>query len=159
MEPRIETIGEKKLVGRRMAMSLSDNKTQELWHGFMSRRKEITNSLGTDLYSLRVYNDGYFKHFNPSAEFDKWAAIEVTDYNHVPPEMKTLTVPGGLYAVFFYKGAASAGGPTYQYIYGTWIPESGYELDNRPHFDLLGTKYKNEDPDSEEELWIPIKTK
>jgi AraC family transcriptional regulator len=34
-----------------------------------------------------------------------------------------------------------------------------YFLDDRPHFEILGDKYKNGDPDSEEEIWIPIKQK
>jgi AraC family transcriptional regulator len=37
--------------------------------------------------------------------------------------------------------------------------DSAYDLDNRPHFEILGEKYKNESPDSEEELWIPVKLK
>jgi hypothetical protein len=28
-----------------------------------------------------------------------------------------------------------------------------------PHFEVLGDKYKNNDPSSEEEVWIPIKPK
>jgi len=32
-------------------------------------------------------------------------------------------------------------------------------LDNRPHFEVLGEKYKNGDPESEEEIWIPVKEK
>jgi AraC family transcriptional regulator len=71
--------------------------------------------------------------------------------------MEPLALPGGLYAVFLYHGAASQADQTFQYIFGTWIPNSGYSLDNRPHFEILGKKYKNEDPDSEEEIWIPIK--
>lgn len=47
----------------------------------------------------------------------------------------------------------------FQYIFGTWLPASGYYLDNRPHFEILGHKYKNNDPDSEEEIWIPVKPK
>jgi AraC family transcriptional regulator len=58
-----------------------------------------------------------------------------------------------------HKGAASTGQKIFQYIFETWLPNSGYLLDNRPHFEILGAKYKNEDPDSEEELWIPIKHK
>ena len=38
-------------------------------------------------------------------------------------------------------------------------PNSDYKPDDRPHFELLGAKYKNDDPDSEEEIWIPIKRK
>jgi AraC family transcriptional regulator len=37
------------------------------------------------------------------------------------------------------------------------VTNSKYLLDNRPHFETLGEKYKNEDPSSEEEVWIPIK--
>jgi AraC family transcriptional regulator len=73
--------------------------------------------------------------------------------------METLNSPRGLYAVFQYKGAASKGAETYQYIYGTWLPESDFLLDNRPHFAVMGEKYKNEDPDSEEEMWIPVKNR
>ena len=41
MIPRIETINEKKLVGKRMTMSYADYRIGELWGSFMSRRKEI----------------------------------------------------------------------------------------------------------------------
>jgi AraC family transcriptional regulator len=159
MKPRIETLKEKKLTGKRMRMSLSGNKTGELWRSFMLRRKEITNNIGTDLYSMQVYDPLYFSKFSYDAEFEKWAAIEVTDFSIVPDEMETTILPEGLYAVFLHKGAASKGRETFQYIFGTWLPGSDYLLDNRPHFELIGEKYKNEDPDSEEEIWIPVKPK
>ena len=159
MEPRIDTIGEKKLVGKRLSMSLSNNKTRELWQSFMSRRKEIKKVIGTDLYSMQILDPSYFNNFNPGKEFEKWAVAEVTSLDDVPSEMETFTLPSGLYAVFLHKGPASAGPKTFQYIFGTWLPESEYTLDNRPHFEILGEKYKNEDPDSEEEIWIPVKLK
>ena len=28
-----------------------------------------------------------------------------------------------------------------------------------PHFEILGAQYKNNEPDSEEEIWIPIQLK
>ncbi|TQE66329.1 GyrI-like domain-containing protein [Leptospira noguchii] len=42
------------------------------------------------------------------------------------------------------------------HIFQEWLPNSGYKLEHRPHFELLGSKYKNNDPTSEEEVWIPI---
>ncbi len=157
MEHRIEILTEKKLTGQRIIMSFANNKTYELWHGFMPRRKEIKNNIGTNLYSLQIYAPLFFDNFNPHKEFEKWAAVEVTDYNVIPPEMHTLTLPGGLYVVFNYIGAASEAAPAFQFILGTWLPNSEYILDNRPHFEILGEKYKNEDPASEEEIWIPIR--
>ena len=64
-----------------------------------------------------------------------------------------------VYAVFVHKGAAGSGPEIFRYIFGKWLPESGYLPDKRPHFEILGEKYKNEDPDSEEEIWIPVKPK
>lgn len=159
MEPRIEILPAKKLVGKRLVMSLLTNRTHELWQSFMSRRKEVGNTIGTPLYSMQWYGATYFDHFNPSTEFEKWAAIEVTNFDQVPDGMEAIALPSGLYAVFLYRGAASGGPQLFQFIFGTWLPNSEYTLDNRPHFEVLGEKYKNEDPDSEEEIWIPIKRK
>jgi len=159
MIPRIEVLAEKKLVGKRMTMSLTNNKTGELWRGFMMQQKEIQNSIGTELYSMQIYPSTYFRDFNPDTEFEKWALTEVNDFSTIPDEMQSFTLTGGLYAVFLHQGAASAGPEIFQYIFGTWLPSSGFLLDDRPHFELLGEKYKNNDPDSEEEIWIPIKAK
>jgi AraC family transcriptional regulator len=156
MQARIETLTGKKLVGKRMTMSFADNKTFELWKNFMPRLKDIQNKIGTDLYSMQIYTPSFFDRFNPEVEFEKWAAIEVTDFETVPDEMEAFALQGGLYAVFFYKGAASEAAGTFRYILGTWLPNSEYALDNRPHFEILGEKYKKDDPGSEEEIWIPI---
>jgi AraC family transcriptional regulator len=122
----------------------------------MQKRKEIRNHIGNKLYSIQVYDSAYFNNFNPVAGFEKWAAVEVADFETVPAEMETFILPGGLYAVFLYKGL-STDSAIFQYIFGTWLPGSTYLLDERPHFEVLGEKYKNDDPDSEEEIWIPIK--
>jgi AraC family transcriptional regulator len=157
MEPTIKTLQEKKLVGMRLNMSLTNNKTQQLWQHFMSKRKEITNSVGDTLYSLQNYAPYYFSNFNPDTSFEKWAAIEVRTHEQIPVLLEPFILPGGLYAVFLYKGNPQEGAGFFQYIFGTWLPKSGYELDHRPHFETLGEKYKNGNPESEEEIWIPVK--
>jgi AraC family transcriptional regulator len=158
MEPRVETLNEKKLVGKQLTMSLSDNKTGELWRSFMPRRKEITNNLTNDFISMAIYKPAHFADFKPTNDFEKWATVEVTDFDNVPNELETFILTGGLYAVFDYKGSSNDNS-IFQYIFGVWLPNSVYLLDDRPHFEVLGDKYKNADPDSEEEIWIPIRTK
>jgi AraC family transcriptional regulator len=160
MEPRIEILAEKKLVGKRLQMSLSENRTFELWRSFMPVRFKIKNSLTNEFFSMQIYDQSFdFKVFNKDASFEKWAAVEVSDFAIIPDEMESYILKGGLYAVFIHKGPASTGLKTFQYIFGIWLPGSRYVLDNRPHFELLGEKYKNEDPASEEEVWIPVKPK
>ena len=157
MQPQIKTISPKNLIGQSITMTFAKNKTFELWRQFMPRRKEIINTVSSDLFSIQVFDESFsFKNFNPNASFQKWAAVEVSSLDFVPNEMETYSLAGGLYAVFNYKGLSSDP-QIFQYIYGTWIPNSKYELDQRPHFEVLGEKYKNNDPNSEEEIWIPIK--
>jgi AraC family transcriptional regulator len=157
MQPRIETLNEKKLVGKMIKMSLTANKTTQLWQSFMPRKKEISNALSSSLFSLQVYESGYFTTFDPHKEFEKWALTEVADFENVPDELETFVLPNGQYAVFNHSGDIAAFGKLLQYILGEWLPNSDYILDDRPHFELLGDKYKHGDPNSEEEVWIPIK--
>lgn len=158
MDFRIEVIKEMKLVGKTLVMSILENKTSELWHSFMIERQLINNQVGSSLYSLQVYPDMYFESFNPNNEFQKYALIEVNDFNDNQSNMINFIIPKSMYAVFSYKGL-NTDPSIFQNIYGIWLPKSDYLLDNRPHFEILGEKYKNNDPNSEEEIWIPIKNK
>ena len=159
MTPRIETTNEKKLVGKKLLMSYANYKIGELWSGFMPRRKEITNGLSNDLISMVVYQLNHFDNFNPTNEFDRWATVEVADFVDVPDEMESYVLSSGLYAVFHYIGSSTGISIFYQNIFNVWLPSSEYHLDDRPHFEILGEKYKNNDPLSEEDIWIPIKPK
>lgn len=158
MIPKIENLPEKKLIGMYKKMTLIDNKTAELWKKFMIRRNEIKNRVNADFISMNVYDKSLeFKDFNPNIEFEKWAVVEVKDFNEIPDEMEKYTLEGGKYAVFIHKGAASTFHLTQQYIFGTWLPNSKYELDNREHFEVLKSDYVPTDPNAEEEVYIPIK--
>lgn len=158
MNVKIIELKEKKLLGIKTEMSLVNNQTFKLWQTFQNQKNEITNPVGIDLYSVNIYSTDYFANFNPNNIFTKWAAMEVADQSYSPVKMEPLTLESGLYAMFQYKGLNTD--PTiFQYIFSDWLPKSDYELDHRPHFEVLGEKYKNNSPDSEEEIWIPIKAK
>ena len=157
MEPRIEHLDEKKLIGMRLTMTMTENKTFALWSSFMPRRKEIHNPVSSELISMQVYQETFdFRHFDIHVPFDKWAAVEVNNFEFIPEGMESFILTSGLYAVFIHKGPATEGERTFRYIFETWIPQSPYIIDARPHFEILGEKYKHGDPSSEEEVWIPI---
>ena len=157
MYPKIQTLPFKTLLGKRLKMSFSNDLTGELWRSFMPHRKDIPHKIGTDLYSMQIFDA--MPDFKSDATFEKWAAVEVSAIESIPEGMETYTLQGGLYAVFLHQGPASAFQKTFGYIFEEWLPNSAYELDDREHFELLGEKYKNNDPDSEEEIWIPIRPK
>lgn len=157
MEPRIEHLVEKKLIGIKSKMSLADYKIAELWKRFLPLKSNIQNSLSKDLIAMTIYPPSYFENFNPNNIFEKWAAVEVSDFNQVPEAMEHFILQGGLYAVFEYKGL-NTDFAIFQHIYASWLPQSDYVLDDRPHFEILGEKYRNGKEDSEEEIWIPIRS-
>lgn len=159
MEVRIETLNVKKFVGIRHHMNLLEDTTAQLWRGFMPRRKEINNVVGIELYSIQVFPDTYFNSFSLYKKFEKWAAVEVTAAGKAPEGMEVISVPLGLYAVFVHKGTIMEGNIALQNIFKKWIPHSNYEVDLRPHITIMGEKYKHDDPQSEEEFWIPMKAK
>jgi len=155
MVPRIEFLKEKKLVGLNIKMSLADNKTAQLWRAFGPRIKEINNKVSNDKISMQIYDSGYHQSFSPHKIFEKWATVEVKNFDDLPYGIKTFKLEEGLYAVFDYKGLSSDPS-VFEFIFFDWLPFSSYLLDERPHFEVLGEKYKNNDRDSEEEIWIPV---
>ena len=126
----------------------------------MPRRKEIIHLISSDLYSVELYPSiTYFEHFNPNTFFEKWATVQVSEFESIPNSMEKLTIPSEEYAVFQFKGTLNEAPAMYDYILNNWISQSSFMLDHHPHFAVMGEKYKNNDPDSEEELWIPIQPK
>lgn len=149
--PKITEIN-KKLIGMSISMSWSNDRSRELWQGFRPRIKEIKNRLQTGLFDLKI-NEVLM---NPTLQFEKRAAVEVTSFEDIPEGMKTYSL-SGVYAVFIHRGAANKIMKTFGYIFNEWLPNSGYELDNRERFEILPYDYNPMDENMEEEIWIPVK--
>ncbi|MBL0954771.1 MAG: GyrI-like domain-containing protein [Leptospira sp.] len=156
METKIVTIEQKYLVGKKLEMSLTNPFTPILWKSFQPIIPKILHRNSNELISLSVYPSDYFQSFDPNAKFQKWAAVEVSKFSDFLPETEGFTLLSGLYAEFLYKGLPNEAGPFFHSIFTNWLPNSNFQLDNRPHFEVMGEKYKNDAPDSEELVYIPI---
>lgn len=160
MEPEIKTIQAKKTIGFSIKTTMANDQTLKIWQQLMPRLKEVKNAVSADLFSLQVYNGETFEEFTPNTEFTKYALVEVKNYDFVPEGFEKFEIPAGDYAVFIHKGASVDFPKTSQYIYGEWIPNSEYILDEKPHFAVMGDQYLgHENPETEEEVWVPIKKK
>ena len=158
MEAEIRTISNKFLVGMYKEMSPADNTTPELWQNFMPRRTEIQHLIPNIYFAIQEYSEVLnFKDFQANNNFKMWAAVEVSKLTDLPRAMACLTLPAGKYAVFIHKGQADSFYNTSKYIFEQWLPNSGYELDLRPHFQVMDKNYRPDDPASQEEVWIPLK--
>jgi AraC family transcriptional regulator len=172
--PRIEERAPGRFIGMYMEMSLMEDQTGQLWRKFMPRRHEILHRANTAVVSLQVYPKGYFLEFDPSRVFVKWSLAEVGNVSGdewnvsaekgekeeggglVPEGMEVFEMQGGLYAVFTHRGSDPA---IFDHIYGEWLAASDFELDDRPHFEVLDVQYRHSDPDAAEEIWIPVRVK
>lgn len=156
MNHRIENIESGLFTGINLEMSISHNRTGELWRKFRDTWRTTSNQTVQQYYSLQEYPIDYFKAFDPHLLFKKWALIEFETKLALPDLFEYFQLDGGLYVVFSYKGRAGNPEP-FRHIFTEWLPASEYELDNRPHFEKLGSDYRPESDEAEEEIWIPIK--
>lgn len=156
LNPEIKWFPSKCLMGLKMEMSLTENKTGNLWKEFMTLLNAAEKNARPDLYSLQIYSPNYFKNFNPSQTFMKWALVEETASHIQNSSFEKFHLQEGVYAVFEHKGHDTS---VFQRIYAEWLPQSAYVLDDRPHFELLGEKYNLNDSESEEQIFIPVRQK
>lgn len=156
-EPRIETVETLRLTGISTPTSFADDRTPVLWRTFMSLRDAIGGRIGSELYSVQVYPADFFARFDPTRPFTKWAAVATT--GETTQGFERLTIPEGRYAVFPYKGHPAQAGAFFRWVFSQWLPASGYALDQRPHFEVLGAKFDKDSNDSEEDIYIPIRPK
>ena len=157
MNPKIIELSETPVVGLKKRMSLAEDATFLLWNSFMPRRREITQNVNSSLISMTVYDKDFnINQFTPHTQFDKWACVEIKSTENLPNDFEKYTIPACTYAVFVFKGLPQMAPQFFQKIFMEWLPSSGFKLAEGPHFAVMGEKYKNNDPESEEEIFIPI---
>ncbi|WP_175418850.1 AraC family transcriptional regulator [Aureibaculum algae] len=159
MKPKIIELEKKKLVGISVKTSLAQNNIPQLWNTFMPRIEEIANKIDSGCYEIHPFDSEFkMENFTEDMEFEKWAAVEVDNLDNIPDGLKGITIESGKYAVFEHKGTMSNIQFSFDYAYGTWLPNSGYELAKRADFERYGDQYFGpEHSESITELWIPIK--
>ncbi|MDN3493107.1 GyrI-like domain-containing protein [Winogradskyella bathintestinalis] len=156
MNPEIKQCSEKKLIGISSSINKNEHhKIAQLWKQFMTRMRAIIDTDYKEKIAIQVFP----KHTNAQniSEYTIWASMDVSNFDAIPKEFELFTIPEGKYAVFIHRGMNAS--ETYQKIMTEWLPNSGYEIDNRPHYQVMGEKYKNGSPDSVEDFYVPIAKK
>lgn len=154
LNPTILFIEPKTLIGISMTMSLQDDTTAALWRSFMLQKKAIPSLADCDYYSLQIYPADYFVSFEAGRTFEKYALIEKQEGSVYPANWTDFNLLGGIYAIFQHRSPDTR---IFEEIYTQWLPQSGYVLDNRPHFEKMPSGYIPGHPDSEEDIYIPIR--
>lgn len=160
VQPKVKTIDEVMLVGIKGSITLENNKLLQMWKTFNSCVDKINDTLpGKRGYGVCIVDPDFdIKKFTSSTETNHFIGTEVSSFERVPEEFKTMVLSGGKYAVFTHRGKISELQMTYDYIWGTSVLCSGYELDIRDDFELYDERFISpEDENSEFDIYIPVK--
>jgi AraC family transcriptional regulator len=125
-------------------------KLPPLWGQFLPRLPEINNAVPGMCY-------GVVRQLKESSdELEYFCAMEVTSIADIPDGMLVLECPASTYAKFTHKGAVGAIDNTVNYIYSSWLPQSGKRHTCAADFEFYGPEYSPVSNDSIMHYAIPI---
>ena len=159
VEPKIVVKQASKCAGYELKTTSREGKNfQEIPAFWGSMKQEQFAVLHTQLHAVHQNELGIcFPPDSTTGDFSYVIAVEVHDYEGVPPTMFRREIPEATYAVFTVPPVESHGPEfsdaiqgTWKYIYSTWFPDSGYEFaEGKVDYELYGEATKVE-------IYIPI---
>ena len=162
VEPKIVTKPASKIAGYELKTTGREGKNlKEIPAFWGSMTQEKFDMLHTKLHVVHQNEMGLcFPPDSTTGDFSYVIAVEVHDYEGVPPGMFRGEVPEATYAVFTVPPVESMGPEfsdaiqgTWKYIYTTWFPDSGYEFaEGKVDFEL----YYGATNVEKVEIYIPI---
>ena len=157
MEPEVIDFQGKTLLCMRRRFVASSQDPASLWGKFRRSLAEMGAHQSGPFFNITCYDPGFeMRNFGPNTAFDRLAAVEVSTGSVAVPHMEIFQIPPGKYARFIHEGPAATFPESLRHFYGAWLPHSGYQLADRPHFEILGPEYRPDDPQAREEVWIPV---
>ena len=127
------------------------------WGEFGTRKNEIAHSLGPVAFGVEDYSRDLDMNNGGFPKYYYTAGLEVSTIKGIPIGMVAKTIPAANYAVFTFKGAMSDIHDFFGYIYGEWLPKSGYTMNDKLSLDFERYPEPLMDPDhAHVEIWVPI---
>lgn len=156
MEPNIKTKPAFTLVGLRYFGRNQHGEIPKLWETLNHRVEELgglPHNTQEAAIGLCITPDD-----EPTeGDFEYVAGFPVSKVDMVPEDFIVRHVPEQTYAVFEHKGDLASLSETYEYIYETWLPQSGFELASKMDFEYYNEDFKDFEPDSVFYIYLPIR--
>ncbi len=154
MEPKIVELGAFTVVGLRY---FGENKNQEvaqLWGEFNGKYNMVNHrKADSPFIGLCIMEPCTSDKF----EFEYVSGLMVDSTADMNPSFVSRDVPASKYAVFTHKGPLTTLMGTYQYIFGDWASKTEYKVDEHLNFEWYDDRFKDNDPTSEFDIYVPIK--
>jgi AraC family transcriptional regulator len=167
MEPKMVHKASFMVIGMEITTTLKSNWENrdigKLWSKFLPRMDEVPNRINRSVaYGIcgNISDEAPpTTEMTDETEYTELVCVEVSSLGRIPAGMVGRSIPDRTYAVFTHKGKLYPNlQHTYEYIYGTWLPRSGYEPDGAGDFELYDERFTTVDePASEIDIYVPIK--
>jgi AraC family transcriptional regulator len=107
---------------------------EQLWNRLMSWAGPRDLVVPGTTTFLTIYHDS--PEITDDDKLRLSVCISVPDGTEVSGEVGKLAFAGGKYAVGYFELGEKDYGEAWGFMYGTWLPESGYVPDDRPSFEM-----------------------
>jgi AraC family transcriptional regulator len=163
-DPDFQVFPERSFLGREILIPspFSDDtsyiqKVSDLWLRFNPERKNIANRVQGVGYGLVLSPGGamFEDHFPyvASVELGGKTAVDL------PVDLKFVKIPSHTYATFEKRGLADKTRMSLDYIYGFWLPQSGYRRALGYDIEIFDHRLRLDQPESVSLYCIPIESK
>lgn len=148
LKPEIICKEEKLLLG----IARKINQSENIKHGLLAKVKNeftemaehIENRVNTGLYyAVYDYRPEDIAKEDDEINYTYFYCAEVSEYGNIPDGMMKKVIPQAKYAVFSYDtknntlNGEKLGQPVYDYIDGSWLPNSGFELAETSDYEVI----------------------
>lgn len=119
-----------------------------LWDRFLPRRQEVENAIEGTCFGIVEAVHGRLEYV---------AAVLVANVpGEVPEGMVRRTLKSGPHALFTHRGGTATLDHTVDYIYGSWLMQSGQRHGYGPDIEIYDARWRGQTPDSEMSYAVPL---
>ncbi len=125
-----------------------------VWRRFEPFVEHIPNRIGTHTLGINEVAD------MAAGDMVYAPAVEVSAFEDLPDELLGKVLDGGRFAIFSFSLSGSDTAAefrrAYDFIYGTWVQESGAQLRSRYDFEYYGDRFDPATLSGEVSIWVPV---
>ena len=158
LEPEIYNQSKLLLVGLKTCFYSVDSeknniaeKLPPLWSDFLSRKNEIENITSSIAYGVVQQTK------ENTDQLEYFAAVEVSTLGTLPQNMVSVEIPASRYAKFTHRGEVKSINNTVNYIYSSWLLQSGMRHTYGADLEFYGAEYHPVSDKSIIHYAIPVK--
>ncbi|MGL1920294.1 MAG: AraC family transcriptional regulator [Hyphomicrobiales bacterium] len=111
-------------------------KLPPLWDAFLAEIDGVKNVVAGNMYGVILQTA------ENTDLLEYYAAVEVSEFSHVPKTMTQLELPATQYAKFKHKGEFDSLNNSVNYIYSSWLFGSGYRHNYGADLEIYGADYQ-----------------